>query len=213
MYRRVCHNTIYKSGIGDPDISNWIRVGLAASGYWDSTFWPWPEDSACKNNINYDWRTAETDITTQGELGYENNYNLNPSFVNTDISDPHSLTLPNLSLQANSPCINAGASLTLANGAGDNSTTLVVDDAGWFQDGTWGSALARGVTHFPDWIAIGTVGNVVEIESINYDTNTITLASPMTWANDAPIWFYKNSSGERVLYGTAPEFGAHPVVR
>jgi len=78
-----------------------------------------------------------------------------------------------------------------------------------FQDGTWGSDLARGVTLFPDWIAIGTVGNVVQISSINYDTNVITLASPMTWSDKAPIWLYKNSSGVRVLYGTAPDIGAH----
>jgi hypothetical protein len=69
--------------------------------------------------------------------------------------------------------------------------------------------MARGVTLFPDWIAIGTVGNAVQISSINYDTNTITLASPMIWTNDAPIWLYKNSSGVRVLYGTAPDIGAH----
>jgi hypothetical protein len=79
----------------------------------------------------------------------------------------------------------------------------------FFQNGTWGSDLARGVTLFPDWIAIGTVGNVVQISSINYDTNVITLASPMTWADKAPIWLYKNSSGVRVLYGRAPDIGAH----
>ena len=62
-----------------------------------------------------------------------------------------------------------------------NNTTLVVADAMYFQDGTWGSDLARGVTFFPDWIAIGTVTNTVQISSINYATNTITLASPMTW--------------------------------
>jgi hypothetical protein len=35
----------------------------------------------------------------------------------------------------------------------------------------------------------------------------------MTWSDGAPIWLYKNSSGQQVLYGTAPDLGAHPVVR
>jgi hypothetical protein len=73
--------------------------------------------------------------------------------------------------------------------------------------------MTHGVTLFPDVIAIGTIGNTVQISSINYSTNTITLATPMTWANGAPIWLYKNSSGQQVLYGTAPDLGAHPVVR
>ena len=60
-----------------------------------------------------------------------------------------------------------------------------------------------------DWIAIGTVSNVVQISSINYSTNTITLASAMTWSNNDSVWLYKNSSGEQVLYGSAPDQGAH----
>jgi hypothetical protein len=79
----------------------------------------------------------------------------------------------------------------------------------YFQDGTWGSDLARGVTFFPDWIAVGTVTNSVQIRSINYGTNTITLASPKTWNDKASIWLYKKSDGAVVLIGAAPDFGAH----
>lgn len=132
----------------------------------------------------------------------------NPLFVNPDVSDPTSLTLPDLRLQSTSGAIDGGIYLTQANGSGSNSKTLIVDDAMYFQDATWGSDLARGVTLFPDWIAIGTVTNVVQISSINYSTNTITLASPMSWNDNAPIWLYKKSDGTRVLYGTAPDFGA-----
>jgi hypothetical protein len=35
------------------------------------------------------------------------------------------------------------------------------------------------------------------------------LASPVTWADNSRIWLFKNSKGERVLYGTAPNIGAH----
>ena len=124
------------------------------------------------------------------------------------LTDPTSATLPDLTLQAGSPVIDQGAALTTAAGSGTNSTTLVVDDAGYFQDGTWGSDLARGVTLFPDWIAVGTVSNVVQISSINYATNTITLASAKSWANGAPVWLYKKSDGAIVLLGAAPDLGA-----
>ena len=69
--------------------------------------------------------------------------------------------------------------------------------------------MTHGVTHFPDWIAIGTVTNIVKISSIDYMTNTIVLASPMTWADKAKIWLYNDSSGRRVLNGAAPDAGAH----
>jgi hypothetical protein len=72
---------------------------------------------------------------------------------------------------------------------------------------------------FPDCIAIGTATNTVCIAqgypagestgpTINYSTNTITLASPMTWAAGAPIWLYSKSDGVRILYGAAPDIGA-----
>ena len=64
-----------------------------------------------------------------------------------------------------------------------------------------------------DWIAIGTVANVVQISSVAYGTynspaGTITLASPMTWSNGAPIWLQKKSDGALVLAGAAPDYGA-----
>jgi hypothetical protein len=50
---------------------------------------------------------------------------------------------------------------------------------------------------------------VVQIRSIDYDNNTITLVEAKSWADDAPIWLYKKSDGERVLYGSAPDYGAY----
>jgi len=101
--------------------------------------------------------------------------------------------------------------LTTASGPGANSATLAVDDAGYFQDGTWGSDQARGSLH-PDWIAIGTVWDTVRITAIEYTTNTITLAAPMTWSDDARVWLYRRADGEVVLSGTAPDYGANEYV-
>jgi len=142
----------------------------------------------------------------------------NPLFTNPDITTPSSITLPDLSLQSGSPAINGGTWLTTATNSGSSSTTLTVADAQYFQDGTWGSDLARlsaglGGTFQPDCIAITTVTNTVCIASITYGTynapaGTVALASPMTWSSGAHIWLYKKSDGSVVLAGAAPDYGA-----
>lgn len=141
-----------------------------------------------------------------------------PQFTNPDITNVSSKTLPDLSLKASSGAIDGGTYLTTATNAGSNSTTLTVADALYFQDGTWGSDLAKasaglGGTMQADWIAIGSVSNVVQISSITYGpynapAGTITLTSPMTWSSGDHIWLYKKSDGTVVLNGAAPDYGA-----
>ena len=139
-----------------------------------------------------------------------------PLFVDETLTNYSSWTLPDLNLQENSPAKDQGTHLTQANGSGSNSDTLIVDDARYFQDGKFGSASGCDPSKWPsnvdiqaDWIAIGTVSNTIQISSINYDTNTITLASPMTWGDKAKIWLYKKSDGKIVLKGYAPDAGAY----
>jgi len=120
-------------------------------------------------------------------------------------------TEPDFTLESDSPVINNGTYLTQANGLGSSSTTLIVDDASYFQPG-WGNGAGGGAVVEADWIAIGTVNNFVQIDSINYTSNTITLKSNMDWSAGAPIWLYKDSTGKRVLYGDAPDVGAHEYV-
>lgn len=146
----------------------------------------------------------------------------NPQFNNPDISNPASQTLPDLSLKSTSPAIDGGTYLTTATNSGSGSTTLTVADAMYFQDGTWGSDLSRpaaglGGTMQADWIAIGTVSNVVQISSVTYGAynvpgGRITLASPMTWSKGAHVWLYSKSDGAVVLYGDAPDYGASEYV-
>ena len=137
-----------------------------------------------------------------------------PYFI-TAGADASSTSVPNLGLQSGSPCINAGGALTVTTNSGSASTTLTVDDALYFQDAYFGesgddvSAFLTAANWEADWIAIGTVGNIVQISAINYTTDTITLASAKTWANGASVWLYKKSDGTVVLYGSAPDQGAH----
>jgi hypothetical protein len=140
----------------------------------------------------------------------------------TDISataDPaiDPATLWNFDFQSSSTAIDGGTYLATANGAGNNSTSLVLNTEAkdsypaslfFYDAGNIASAWPTANVN-SDWIAIGSVSDVVQISSINYSTNTITLASPMTWNNGAGIWLYKKSDGATVLYGTAPDYGAH----
>lgn len=133
----------------------------------------------------------------------------NPLFVSASTTPPTNKadsSLPNLQLQATSPAINKGGALVTVAGADVGSgTSLVVTDASYFQDGK----LAPPGRMQADWIAVGTVGNIVQIASINNQTNTLTLASAITRTDGAPVWLYMKSDGVRVLYGTAPDAGAN----
>jgi hypothetical protein len=206
---RIYNNTIYANGFGDPSIDTQFKHGVCIWSY--RTYDNWPNNVVIKNNIvfgNYnEWRVGSVNILPQ--IVYKNNYSRNPGFQNPDMSDKSSPVLPDLRLRPESPCIDRGIHLTQAKGGGTDCKTLIVDDALFFQDGTWGSALTHGVTHFPDCIAIGRVANAVRIASIDYAKKTITLATPTTWADKAKIWLFSDSSGRHTLIGTAPDIGAH----
>ena len=152
-------------------------------------------DDSCCGSYPGSWAVSNNHYAADGD----------PLFSNPSLADPTSATLPDLSLLGASSAINAGGALTLANGSGTGSTALIVDDSFFFQDGTWGSDLSD---IRPDWVAVGTVGNVAEIASINYATHTITLATALTWSDNASVWLYKDSTGRVVLVGAAPDRGA-----
>jgi len=201
---RFYNNTVYNSGRFENTGPLWQGAGIRFyTGY---TNW----GSVLKNNIIY--YSAGNEI--QGNYSQSlmtNNWltsSGNPLFQNTNTSDYTSSTLPNLGLQASSGAIDNGISLALANGVGTNSTTLILDsnDALYFQDGSWGSVLAN---HLPDVIAVGTVGNTSAVSSINYSTDTLTLSTALTWADNDDVWLYSRNDGTVVLDGSAPDQGAH----
>jgi len=78
-------------------------------------------------------------------------------------------------LQGDSPCVDTGTWLTLTNGTGSGSTTMIVDDAKFFCDG-WG--LQDG-----DIIQLQGQTTTSKITDINYSTNTLTLEAALTWTD------------------------------
>lgn len=93
-------------------------------------------------------------------------------------------------LQTGSPLKAAGAPIVLAVGSGASSTSLTVSNAQRLCDG-WGLVEA-------DWIKIGS-GAYVQISSINYSTNVVTLSAARTW-----------STGDGVYVKGSEDIGALP---
>jgi hypothetical protein len=245
-YNRVYNNTVYQNGYGYPYASYYPSPCSSASCPWGQSAIETEnsDGNIVKNNLFYlsasytirgwDVDSAGAPSNGWGTIVPSNNWcsgtqsggdnggcsaSGNPQFTNPSLTDPTSLVLPDLTLQSGSGAINTAAALTTATNSGSGSTTLTVADALYFQDGTWGSNLAKssaglGGTMQADWIAIGTVTNTAQISSITYGTynspaGTITLASPKTWSNGASIWLYKKSDGVVVLTSTAPDYGAY----
>lgn len=134
-------------------------------------------------------------ITWGSPLNTETHHVLNQDPKLTNSTDVH--------LLPGSPAIKAGGALTTVDPTDTGSgTSLILADVHFFQDG-WAGAT-------PDQIAVGTTSNIALISSINYATNTITLTSGITRSSGQSVWLYQNSSGTRVLYGSAPDLGALP---
>lgn len=108
-------------------------------------------------------------------------------------------------LAAGSPALNAGTYLTtVASGDTGSGTSLVVNDAGFFQDGL--GLNSAGVQ--ADCISVSIVSNHVCVTAVNYSTNTLTLATGITRSRGDHIWLYSDSSGTARLTGSAPNIGA-----
>lgn len=232
---RLYNNTIFDNGRYDGSYWPGMPVGTpmqtrAVYVYASASI----QDNILKNNLfwandmnsdNYYYSTTNdfscTDCSTYGVIPSNNwcksptegycSASGDPLFVSTpattaELIESRSKTSPDLNLQSSSGAIDAGTYLTQANGSGSSSTTLIVDDARYFQDGSWGSSLSNVDA---DWIAVGTVGNIVQISSINYATNTITLTSGISYNDGDSIWLVKDSRGNVVLRGSAPDMGAY----
>ncbi len=209
----------------DSGQGNWLKNNIfyESAGYtlhgWDVADKGAPSNGWYELNAINNWCTgAQTGGSTDSNGNTVCSASGNPNFVNPSLATVSSTTLPNLSLQSGSSAANGGTNLTTATASGTNSTSLPVADALYFQDGTWGSALAKvsaglGGTMQPDKICVGTVSNCATISAVTYGTynapaGTITLASALTWSNGAAVWLYSKSDGTVVMNTTGPDYGA-----
>jgi hypothetical protein len=196
---RAYNNTIYFSGLKNSLEYNARRNIRLHNQSADNNF---------INNLLY--KNGNGDISGGGTYTADNNWltsDGDPEFINPDISKPSaSHYAPDLRLKSSSAAIDNGIHLTTTISSGSNSKLLDVKDAMYFQDGSWGSSLSN---IRPDWIAIGNIKNTVKISSIDYNSNRITLASPVNWKNNDKVWLYRKSDGSIVLNGNSPDIGAN----
>jgi hypothetical protein len=210
------------SGSKDNVIYNntWVKLNEGSSATWQnySHNYTASANSAAINNIYYDsmYHSKAEGVsfksgrgTQSNNLYYDPDYTM--SFSELASNEPGAVknkdpllkepSNADFSLKSGSPAIDKGGPLThVASADNGSGTSLIVDAAEFFQPG-WGGA-------DPDTIAVGSVNNVVKISSINYGTNTITLATSISRSEGDPIYLYKDSDGTRVLYGSAPDIGA-----
>jgi hypothetical protein len=107
--------------------------------------------------------------------------------------DPADFLAYDFHLQGGSPCLDYGGFLTLATNAGQDSTLLQVENAGYFTDG-------HGVVE-GDMIQLEGQTVAVVITDIDYAAQSITVSAPLTW---------EVGTGVGLPYlGTAPDQGVY----
>lgn len=205
-YNRIYNNVIHNTGYNIDPAYERSAEDTAVNFFFTQT-----TGNILKNNLyslNYQIYKGYT-----GNQSYANEFidsiNGNPLFTNATATPPVDKidsSVPDFTLfSTSSPAIDAGGPLTVVNSL-DTGTgiSLIVNDSRYFQDGS----KARAGLVQPDWLAVGSVDNVVKIASINYSTNTITIASSIIRNDNDPVWLYKKSDGKRVLFDAAPDAGA-----
>jgi len=114
-----------------------------------------------------------------------NNIEITPGFVDADNHD--------FNLQDESPMIDNGTFLTSTVGV-DTNTIMQVEDVSYFFDGFGISGEQGDLIQLDD-------GSSARIISIDYDTNTLTLDSSLSWSD---------GQGVSLAYeGSAPDIGAY----
>ena len=121
----------------------------------------------------------------------KNTLQADPLFANLAYKDFH--------LQENSPMIDAGAFLASTTNSGAGSTTMVVDDAGWFTDGF---GISSG-----DTIQLEGQTDWAIITAVNYASNTLTLNRPLTWNTNKGVSLpYHNAKPDVGAFEYDPDY-------
>ena len=139
-------------------------------------------DGTTNNGVSLSWMES----TFPSE--WHDNVTGNPQFTDADNAD--------FTLGSGSDAIDAGDWLTTTANAGSSSLVLMVEDAKYFSDGY---GLQDG-----DYIQFQGQTSTYQIDSINYDTGRIDLATAATWTSGLGV--------SLVYKGTAPDIGAEESI-
>jgi hypothetical protein len=191
-YNRIYRNSFFHNGhlATDP--------GFQGGMYFANWSGQSPVGNIVKGNVFYDNKNGA--ITYEGQVDpqvIENNWDQNdvdPKFVDLTANDPDNPNLPDLHLQASSPCIDAGAYPTRITSATGSGTQFQVEDARYFVDG-WEIPHVQG-----DEIQLAG-GQRARITDVDYGTNTIVVDRALTWTQNQGI--------SLAYEGSAPDLGAY----
>ena len=191
-YNRIYRNTFYHNGHQESD------PGFQGGIYFANWSGQSPVGNIVKGNVFYNNKNGA--VTYEGVVNpqvVEDNWDQNsvdPKFVDPSGSDPNNPNLPDLHLQADSPCIDAGAYPTWITSASGSGTQFQVADARYFMDG-WGIPGVQG-----DEIQLAG-GQRGRIKDVDYGTNLITVDRLLTWTQNQGI--------SLAYEGAAPDLGAY----
>ncbi|MFC1609950.1 MopE-related protein [Myxococcota bacterium] len=194
----IYNNVFYRNGYLLVDDWDPRKYGLMLARWNDDAQHNVMAGVAIKNNIFHENNHGAIYYyyVNEAEQVVANNWEEegNPGFLTaTGDPDPFDFAALELQLADGSPCINNGGFLTQATNAGDNSTDLQVIDAGYFFDG-------YDIVE-PDMIQLEGQTVAVPIDAINYATNHITLAEPLSWNPDDGV--------SLPYHGVLPDQGIH----
>ena len=191
-YNRIYRNTFYHTGHQEVDPG--FQGGIYFANWSDQS----PIGNIVKGNVFYDNKNGA--ITYEGQVDpqvVEDNWDqnsVNPQLVDLTASDPDNPNLPDLHLQAGSPCIDAGTYPTRITSDAGSGTQFQVGDSRYFIDG-WGIPHVQG-----DEIQLQD-GQQARITNVNYETNLITVDRVITWTLNQGI--------SLAYVGAAPDLGAY----
>ncbi len=220
---RIYHNTLY---------DNWINLWVTEYGdgpgvddniIKNNTFSS--PDTSVPGYRNVDWKL---DSGGAGNKISDNNFYDGPIYygvsrtiawleenepsewANNLTVDPKFIDSANeiFTLQPDSSLIDAASHLTESNGSGSSSTFMPVEDSLYFF--TTGSPWNVPDDYIDDdtiYVDNPTSPDfITTVSAINYETNTLTLASPQTWDDNAKIYHCPDGT---CFSGSAPDIGAY----
>jgi hypothetical protein len=203
IYNKIYNNTFLRNGWNIAAGPDALTSAIAFAIYSGSHV---ITDNAIKNNIYHShYQVYGYYYASSKDQTFANNWDGDtqgdPIFADATITpgDPADSTWPDFNLESNSPCIDAGGSLTTITTDSGSGMSFTVDDAGYFMDG-WGITGVQG-----DEIQLLGSSQKARITNIDYSTNTITVDGSLTWT--------QNQGVSLAYEGAAPDIGAHEVLQ
>jgi hypothetical protein len=202
IFADLKNGTGQKNNVATNSVVDWDANAVPLGGYtnsWKGTVWRENIFQGSASLMNFRLASGGTSVgsgtvavtvNNPDVVGSPTNSGWSANIYNNDLATSINFANPGLRTKAGFALtggigVGDAAPLTTAANSGSGSINLTVADAGYFVDG-WSITDEVG-----DYIKIGS-GQPVQITSINWSTNTITLKETRSWSVGAAILFAGN---------------------